>query len=129
MENPERPTRHPGSCASKPLPLGRVVVTSGVSGKLTDAVKPLTDDGDLQVALYNDFIKRYLSRHATGDWGDLCEEDNKANEVALDPAYPTRILSVYNDVEYVKGVGSGDRMYIITEWDRSVTTFLFPSEY
>ena len=105
------------------------MVTSGVSGKLTDAVKPLTDDGDLQVALYNDFIKRYLSRHATGDWGDLGEEDNKANEVALDPAYPTRILSVYNDVEYVKGVGSGDRMYIITEWDRSVTTFLFPSEY
>ena len=32
-----------------------------------------------------------------------------------------RIVAVYN-------IGD-DKIYIITEWDRSVTTILFPSEY
>ena len=33
-----------------------------------------------------------------------------------------RIVAVYN-------IGDDDKIYIITEWDRSVTTILFPSEY
>jgi hypothetical protein len=61
-----------------------------------------------------------LRRHASRDWGDLREEDRQANDRALIEG--TRILSAYaND--------SGLKFWIITEWDRSVTTVLLPSDY
>lgn len=62
----------------------------------------------------------YLSRHITGDWGDVCEED--ANENNFSVKNNLRILSVYwlDDVT---------RIWIITEADRSATTILLPSEY
>jgi hypothetical protein len=61
-----------------------------------------------------------LQRHATGDWGDVCEEDRVANNDALQ--YGDRLLSSYVLTESCK-------VWIITEWDRSVTTILLPSEY
>ena len=63
----------------------------------------------------------YLRRHHCGDWGDeLGTEDKQANEDAL--AVGTRLLSCYRTT-------GGDRLYIITEHDRSRTTVLLPSEY
>jgi hypothetical protein len=60
-----------------------------------------------------------LSRHRTGDWGDLCDEDRAANDEAV--AGEGRILSAYT---------VGDvKLWVITEWDRSVTTLLLPEEY
>ena len=61
-----------------------------------------------------------LQRHATGDWGDLCTEDTQANNDALQ--YGNRLLSSYVLSESCK-------VWIITEWDRSVTTILLPCEY
>lgn len=61
-----------------------------------------------------------LERHAAGDWGDLDAEDWRANEVAVRDG--DRVLSLYP-------VGDGDRVWIITEWDRSATTVLLPQEY
>ena len=61
----------------------------------------------------------YLARHATGDWGELCAFDRRQNEIALREGY--RIFSSY-DV-------SAERVWIITEADRSVTTILLPEEY
>jgi hypothetical protein len=61
----------------------------------------------------------YLTRHATGDWGDLCAFDRRQNEIALRDGY--RILSSY---DFPAG-----RVWIITEADRSVTTILLPEEY
>ena len=61
----------------------------------------------------------YLARHATGDWGDLCAFDRRQNEIALRDGY--RVLSSYP-------VG-GERVWIITETDRSITTILLPEEY
>ena len=61
-----------------------------------------------------------LQRHATGDWGDLCTDDINANNDALQ--YGDRLLSSYALTESCK-------VWIITEWDRSVTTILLPSEY
>lgn len=61
-----------------------------------------------------------LSRHATGDWGDLDPHDRAENERALRDG--SRLLSVYYSA-------SGVRFYVITEWDRSVTTVLLPEEY
>lgn len=64
----------------------------------------------------------YIRRHASGDWGDLAEEDRKANMDALH--HGNRLLSVYHT-----GLGGDDRFWIITEADRSSTTLLLPSEY
>jgi len=61
-----------------------------------------------------------LQRHASGDWGDLCEEDVQANNDALQ--HGDRLLSSYV-------LSDSCKVWIITEWDRSVTTILLPSEY
>ena len=61
-----------------------------------------------------------LVRHAGGDFGDVSEEDWELNEEAVDTG--DRILSAYIDRKGVK-------FWIITEWDRSATTILLPSEY
>lgn len=60
-----------------------------------------------------------LTRHQTGDWGDLEDEDKESNEEAL--INDTRIFSSYSIAE--------DKIWIITEADRSLTTFLMPSDY
>jgi hypothetical protein len=68
----------------------------------------------------NDEILTALSRHVRGDWGTLDAEDWSANERAL--AEGTRLLSAYDSKQ-------GIRFWIITEWDRSVTTVLLPEDY
>jgi len=60
-----------------------------------------------------------LKRHLTGDWGDLDEHDRGENDFALKNGF--RLLSAYNTPR--------GKVWIITEYDRSVTTFLLPSEY
>lgn len=61
-----------------------------------------------------------LMRHASGDWGDLDAVDRKANDDAL--IHSARIFSAYN-------LPSGDRLWVITEADRSATTIMVPSDY
>jgi hypothetical protein len=62
-----------------------------------------------------------LRRHQSGDWGDLPPEDAAENEFAI--GRELRILSSY-------GAPTGeDRLWVITEADRSVTTILQPEEY
>ena len=66
-------------------------------------------------------LTAYLLRHHCGDWGEeLCDEDKQANEHSLKDG--SRLLSCYR-------TPAGDRLYIITEWDRSMTTILLPEEY
>ncbi|MCR6481045.1 hypothetical protein NU688_33145 [Variovorax sp. ZS18.2.2] len=62
----------------------------------------------------------FILRHASGDWGDLCEEDRSSNEAALKQR--GRLMSSYK-------LDDKQTLWIITEWDRSVTTLLLPSEY
>jgi len=58
-------------------------------------------------------LSSYLRRHHCGDWGEeLCAEDKQANEDAL--VQGARLLSCYRTT-------SGDRLYIITEWNRTIT--------
>lgn len=61
-----------------------------------------------------------LARHLAGDWGVLPAEDAQLNNEALKS--DGRLLSSYP-------LGGDTRIWVITEWDRSVTTFLLPSEY
>ena len=69
-----------------------------------------------------------LARHVTGDWGVVCAEDRQSNEDAVRDG--ARILSAYPLDPALPCKGYGDNtLWIITEADRSVTTFLLPSEY
>ncbi|MBX3058865.1 MAG: hypothetical protein KF770_20560 [Anaerolineae bacterium] len=66
----------------------------------------------------------FLARHAQGDWGDLDNFDRRQNDIAVKEGY--RILSAYNvPIENEET----ERIWIITESDRSSTTVLKPSEY
>ena len=62
----------------------------------------------------------FLSRHLRADWGDLDEADRQANDHAL--TNQGRLLSAYH-------LRDGTKIWIITEWDRSSTCLLLPSEY
>jgi len=68
----------------------------------------------------HDDVFRALTRHASGDWGEVCVEDWDANELALKNG--TRLLSTYTST-------AGIKFWIITEWDRSYTTILLPEDY
>ncbi|MCX7075809.1 MAG: hypothetical protein NTZ45_03430 [Methylococcales bacterium] len=65
-------------------------------------------------------LESLLQRHATGDWGNLCTDDINANNDALQ--YGDRLLSSYV-------LSDSCKVWVITEWDRSVTTILLPCEY
>ncbi|PSW79631.1 hypothetical protein [Photobacterium damselae] len=84
--------------------LGVIVVTRGVDAFLDGNHLPLVIP---------------LKQHKKGDWGLCYEEDAILNNFATHNG--DQILSVYeiND----------ERIWIVTEWDRSVTTILFPNEY
>ena len=88
------------------FPLGKLVWTRGVN------------DLAAENAEFAEFVSACINRHANGDWGDLCDDDRFANEDAL--RHGGRLLSAY---------GSTRKIWIITEWDRSATTILFPEEY
>ena len=87
------------------LKLGRIVATPGALETLSDA---------------NVGAATLLSRHASGDWGDICKDDAKLNDAAAKGE--DRILSAYD-------LPNGGKVWIITEWDRSATTLLLPEEY
>lgn len=88
-----------------PFALGRLLATPGVLVALEKAQE--TPDP-------------YLKRHASGDWGDLDDEDKGANDAAV--MHGTRLLSAYH-------LSDGTKVWIITEADRSATTMLLPDEY
>ena len=91
---------------------GRIVVTRGEKKKMQN------DD------IFASYVDNCILRHLTGDWGDLDPEDAALNDKALESG-EDRIFSAYK-YESIRNEG---KIWIITEWDRSVTTILFPSEY
>ena len=102
------------SAPLRPIPLfglGMIVSTPGALDALTDAQRRI-----------------YLLRHVTGDFGATCPEDQAVNREAI--LHSGRILSAYPIDPAKPCQGFGDNtVWIITESDRSVTTFLLPSEY
>ncbi len=85
--------------------LGRVVSTPGAAEAFSRA-------GEMFLA--------YLARHAGGDWGYLDREDKAHNDLAL--THGGRLVSAYRLRDQTK-------IWVITEADRSITTFLLPEEY
>jgi hypothetical protein len=62
----------------------------------------------------------FLYRHKQGDWGDLSDDDKRENEFSVNRSL--RIFSAYHTAK-------GEKIWVITEADRSSTTILLPSEY
>ena len=86
--------------------LGRVVATPA-------ALSLLAGVGDSPAEL--------LNRHQSGDWGEVPPEDARENELSVREGF--RIVSSYPLGE------TGERIWIITEADRSSTCILLPAEY
>jgi hypothetical protein len=85
--------------------LGQLVATPGALAALEKAGQNPMD---------------FLSRHVTGDWGELPEEDKAENQLSLEKGF--RLLSSYR-------TAAGEKVWAITESDRTVTTLLLPEEY
>ena len=85
--------------------LGQVVATPGALAALEQhQISPLT----------------LISRHVSGDFGDVDREDWQTNLAAL--RYGNRIVSAY-------AIAPDTVIWAITEGDRSTTTLLMPTEY
>ncbi len=54
----------------------------------------------------------FLTHHVNREWCDIPDEDRRADEYSLEHGF--RLLSAYK-------TNAGDRLWIITEADRSVT--------
>lgn len=89
--------------------LGMVVNTSGIFDRRSK-------DADFSV-----FVCESLGRYEIRDWGDLNEQDCKHNNMAVARG-DMRIRAVY------KYPVTGERIWIVTEADHSMTTVLFPHE-
>jgi hypothetical protein len=67
------------------------------------------------------YLASCVTRHASGDWGDLTEKERRLNDLALDAGGPL--------VSFYRQPGEDQGLYIITTADRSTTTILLPEEY
>ena len=85
---------------------GQVVMTSGIAN--------LVQQGRFHP-------RSCLRRHLAADGGDLDDSDRRQNDAALKSG-EDRLFSSYE-------VSPDLKVWVITEWDRSVTTVLLPSEY
>lgn len=92
--------------AARPLfALGRVVATPFSLAAIEAAqMAPIT----------------FIARHQMGDWLEMSGHDAEANRRATE--HGGRVFSAFE-------LETGQRIYVITEADRSVTTILLPSEY
>jgi hypothetical protein len=88
--------------------MGNLVMTRTINDTITES------------AVFADEINSALRRYVLCDWGDLCDDDKKLNDDAVETG-EDRIFAAYVTTE--------GKIYIITEWDRSYTTILFPNEY
>ena len=87
------------------FPLGHIVATPG-------ALEALEQAGQSAHEL--------LTKHAHGQWGELSDDDWRENNFAV--TRPLRLLSAYH-------LTTGEKVWILTDADRSATTLLLPSEY
>jgi hypothetical protein len=87
------------------FPLGQTFITPGAQEALDMA-------GETAI--------QFLRRHMSADWGEVSEDDARENELSLREGF--RLLSSYRTTK-------GQKIWIITDADRSATTILLPSEY
>lgn len=95
--------------------IGRIVITDGIEGIYKKNKK-----------LWMFILDCLFLRYKNCDWGEMCIEDLETNDWAVQNG--ERIFGSYNIPKKLQ-VDGHDKFWIITEWDRSVTTILFPEEY
>jgi hypothetical protein len=111
----------PSASSTANLPIPGFATARRALRPITVVLGALVMTGTAFAVLHREDVKEtLLRRHARGDWGELCREDWEANERAL--FGNGRLLSVYHD-------RAGQKFYIITEYDRSLTTVLLPEDY
>ena len=88
-----------------PFPLGQIMATPAALEALRQSQQSAIE---------------FVLRHASGDWGDLSQSDQRQNEWAV--VHGARILSVYHTRQ-------GCCLWVITEADRSATTIVLPDDY
>jgi len=91
------------------FPLGDLAITPNLEMRITEL-----GENPKEITL------SALRRHRTGDCGDCSEHDKMANKYAIKHGH--QILSIYH-------TGKGLKFWVITEWNRSVTTLLLPEDY
>lgn len=96
------------------IPIRELVATRGIQNEMEET------DG------FREFCMHCVIRHRNHDWGDLCDEDKQSNDWAVE--HGERLLSAYIIPKYFC-LGYAEKIWIITEADRSYTTILFPHEY
>lgn len=94
----------------KNFELGQLVATRAVADKMQEDSK------------FASFVQLSLNKYLNCDWGNMDAEDKALNDAAVKSG-EERIHAAY----IMKS--SGLKIWIITEWDRSATTILFPSDY
>lgn len=85
--------------------LGRLFLTPG-------AIEALEESGQEP--------SEFLARHVRLERGELCDEDHRENLFSVDK--PLRIFSAFKTAK-------DEKLWVITESDRSATTILMPEEY
>jgi hypothetical protein len=68
----------------------------------------------------NELPITFLAKQQSGYWGIVGREDKQENEFSIKNGF--RLLSAYMTT-------NSEKIWIITEADRSVTTILLPEEY
>jgi hypothetical protein len=105
------------------FPLGQVVATPGALELMR-----ITETSPLLL----------IARHVAGDWGECHPDDVQVNNDAVRDGF--RVMSVYRlplmdkqegqqEASRPTAITEDDRVWVITEADRSVTTILLPAEY
>jgi len=92
------------------FPLGHLLATPGALSALQRTNERPTD---------------FLSRHAAGDWGVVCDDDKRLNDESVKDG--SRLMSAYLTTD-------GTKLWVITEaadevGHRMATTILLPEEY
>lgn len=85
--------------------LGRLMATPAALQALADAGRTAAD---------------FIGRHVRGDWSEMSVEDAATNTVAVFEG--SRILSSF-------ALDAEQRVWVITEADRNLTTVLLSTEY
>lgn len=89
--------------------LGRVVQTRGVNSKSREN------------RAFGREVMDAFRKYQRGNWGDTERDSVKRNNAVVKDGVEDQIFAVYDTSE--------GKIYIITEWDGSVTTILFSHEY
>ena len=107
------------------------LIKKNKNGTLVDLGIPKTagvDDLMNEDESFEEFVNESLKRYFRQDWGDVSEGDRKMNDEAV--RIGERIHAAYIFPQKWNSPYPYEiKIWIITEWDRSATTILFPEEY